>query len=123
MREAEAKRLEAVAAENTAQRAAQQAENTAQRAHELAVIQLQLQNPVAQPVVQGAQVVVTEKPRIPVYNNIDDLPTYFVQFERVCALLQLNDDDKAIRLACSLTGRAAEIYASLSQNTVTNYQA
>lgn len=62
-----------------------------------------------------------EKPRLPSYKDGEDMPAYLVRFERVCDLLELSRDSLAVRLGSLLSGKAAEIYSSLTPNVTGDY--
>jgi hypothetical protein len=74
------------------------------------------------PIAHGASSVVrVEKPKLPVFREGEDIPSYFIRFERIADLLELERESLAIRLGSSLTGKAADIYASLSSDTTADY--
>ena len=61
------------------------------------------------------------RPKLPAYQDGEDIATYLTRFERVAELLQLNKDTYAVRLGCLLTGKAAELYVSLSPEITSDY--
>ena len=83
--------------------------------HELALAQLE----------QAPGVVTTpvhvEKPKLPRWTEGEDLPSYFIRFERIASLLNLDRASLAIRLGSSLSGKAADIYSSLSPEITADY--
>ena len=62
-----------------------------------------------------------ERPKLPSLKDGDDVTSYFVRFERVCQLLQLEENSFVVRLASLLEGRAAEIYSSLPPEITADY--
>ena len=62
------------------------------------------------------------RPRLPVYQDGEDIATYLTRFERVAELLQLDVGTYDVRLGCLLTGKAAELYVSLSPEITCDYQ-
>ena len=61
------------------------------------------------------------KPTLPVLKDGEDIATYLIRFERVASLLNLKRDTYAVRLGSLLTGKAVEIYTSLSPSITSNY--
>ena len=57
------------------------------------------------------------------YQDGEDIATYLTRFERVAELLQLDLGMYAVRLGCLLTGKAAELYVSLSPEITSDYDA
>ena len=62
------------------------------------------------------------KPTLPVYRDGEDLNGYLVRFERVAELLNVPNEQWAIRLAGLLTGKAVEIYTSLTKEESADYE-
>ncbi|MPC38080.1 hypothetical protein E2C01_031581 [Portunus trituberculatus] len=60
---------------------------------------------------------------LPVYQEGEDIATYLTCFERVAGLLHLESSTYAVRLGCLLTGKAANLYVSLSPETTNDYDA
>ncbi|KAK3887702.1 hypothetical protein Pcinc_008187 [Petrolisthes cinctipes] len=60
-------------------------------------------------------------PKLPAYQESEDLNTYLVRFERVAELLQLKPTSYAVRLGSLLTGKAADLYTSLSSDITNDY--
>ncbi|XP_050701836.1 uncharacterized protein LOC126988072 isoform X2 [Eriocheir sinensis] len=63
------------------------------------------------------------RPKLPAYQDGEDIATYLTRFERVAELLQLDQDTYAVRLGCLLTGKAAELYVTLSPEITSDYDA
>ena len=61
------------------------------------------------------------RPTLPEYKDGEDISTYIIRFERVAALLNIPQAQYAVRLGSKLTGKAAEIYTSLSPEITSNY--
>ncbi|MPC71478.1 hypothetical protein E2C01_065756 [Portunus trituberculatus] len=62
-------------------------------------------------------------PTLPVYQEGEDIATYLARLEIVAELLQLEPSMYAVRLGCLLTGKAANLYVSLSPETTKDYEA
>ena len=88
-------------------------------AHELALAQLNA-GPNAPPNPPPNNI---EGPKFPLYREGEDISNFIVRFERIAALLNISQDSYAARLASSLTGKAVDIYASLTADMTENYQA
>ena len=86
-------------------------------AHELELARLQV-NPSHSilPVSEGVV-----KPSLPVFKDNDDIASYLIRFERVASLLDLAKETYAVRLGSLLTGKAVDIYTSLSPEITANY--
>ncbi|KAA0186772.1 hypothetical protein HAZT_HAZT006895 [Hyalella azteca] len=82
-----------------------------------------LQNGESSPHLQAAAAERPERPKLPVYKDGDDITSFFVRFERIASLLQVEEDTYAVRLGSLLTGRAVDMYASLSPVTTGDYAA
>lgn len=61
------------------------------------------------------------RPKLPAYQDREDITNYLTHSERVAELLQLNQSTHAVRLGCLLIGKAAELYVSLSPEITSNY--
>ena len=61
------------------------------------------------------------KPCLPQYQEGEDIASYLVRFERVAELLNVDEESYAIRLGSLLTGKAADIYISLSSEITKSY--
>ncbi|MPC32486.1 hypothetical protein E2C01_025797 [Portunus trituberculatus] len=64
---------------------------------------------------------VAVRPTLPVYQEGEDIATYLIRFARVAGLLQIEPSTYAVRLGCLLTGKAADLYVSLSPETTEDY--
>ena len=62
------------------------------------------------------------KPTLPVFKDGEDIASYLIRFERVAELLNLDKETYAVRLGSLLTGRAVEIYTSLSPAITKDYE-
>ncbi|XP_037774421.1 uncharacterized protein LOC119570973 [Penaeus monodon] len=57
-----------------------------------------------------------------VYQEGEDFASYLIRFERVASLLDISEDSYAVRLGSLLTGKAVEIYTSLSPEITADYK-
>ena len=62
------------------------------------------------------------RPYLPPYKDEEDIATFLTRFERVAKMLILSRDTFAVRLACLLTGKAAELYKSFPSSTTKDYK-
>ena len=87
------------------------------RDHELKMGQLRAQNPsVTNATIDGASL-----PKLPMLHDGDDINAFFVRFERIAELLNLDHNSYAVRLGTLLTGKAVNIYATLPIETIKDY--
>lgn len=61
-------------------------------------------------------------PKLPIFKDGDDITSFLVRFERIAQLLSLNNYMYAVRLGSLLSGKAVDIYASLSSEITCNYE-
>ena len=61
-------------------------------------------------------------PKLPQFTDGEDISAYLVRFERIAQLLNINEDRFALLLGTLLTGKALNIYASLSSDITDDYQ-
>ena len=61
------------------------------------------------------------RPKLPLLQDGEEITSYFNRFERVAELLSVDPDSYAARLGSLLTGKAAQIYTSLSADITSNY--
>ena len=90
-------------------------EREAIRQHELRLAQLQNERPVAQVIDK------VTKPKLPTFKDGDDINSFIVRFERVAELLEISHDSYPVHLGSLLSGKALDIYASLSTEITKNY--
>ena len=90
-------------------------ERTNARDHELRLIQLRAQNPSV-PNIDGASL-----PKLPLLYDGDDINSFFIRFERIAELLNIDPNTYAVRLGTLLTGKAVNIYAALPIDTIKDY--
>ncbi|XP_037804439.1 uncharacterized protein LOC119598726 [Penaeus monodon] len=62
------------------------------------------------------------RPNLPVYQEGEDFACYLIRSERVASLLDISEDSYAVRLGSLLTGKAVEIYTSLSPEITADYK-
>ena len=87
-----------------------------QRQHELEMCRLRATLPAPDIPAQSF-----DKPKFPVFKEGDDISSFLVLFERLCDMLQIPQESKALRLSCQLTGKALDVYASLAPEVTENY--
>ena len=61
------------------------------------------------------------RPKLPLFKDGDDITSFLIRFERIAELLNVDKDSYAVRLGSLLTGRAVEIYTSLSPDITKDY--
>ena len=61
------------------------------------------------------------RPKLPEYKDPEDISTYIIRFERVAELLSIPRAQWAVRMGTQLTGKAADIYTSLSSEITADY--
>ncbi|XP_076055021.1 uncharacterized protein LOC143033448 isoform X2 [Oratosquilla oratoria] len=62
------------------------------------------------------------RPQLPLLQEGEDIASYLNRFERIAELLKLSSDSYAVRLGTLLTGKAADMYISLSPEITKNYE-
>ena len=62
-----------------------------------------------------------QRPTMPLYQDGEDIANYLVRFERVAELLGIDTDSYAVRLGSLLTGKAVNVYTSLSPDITKDY--
>ena len=87
-------------------------------AHELELAKVNATNSGVVPVA-AADVV---RPTLPVFKEGEDMASYLIRFERISSLLNLKPDTLAVRLGSLLTGKAVDIYTSLSPTVTADYK-
>ena len=50
-------------------------------------------------------------PKLPAYQESEDIAAYLTRFERIARLLKIEDDTLAVRLGSLLTGKTASLYS------------
>ena len=86
--------------------------------HELSLAQVSAGNVTGQASLSVDRI---NKPRLPVYRDGEDITSFLVRFERIAELLNLNRSTWAIHLGTLLSGRAVEIYASLTDTVTADF--
>ena len=94
------------------------AERDRVRAHELEMARLRASNPNPLPTEVFAS---ADKPKLPMYKPGDDIGSFIVRFERIASMLTVPQDSYAVRLGTVLSGKAMEVYASLSEEVTADY--
>ena len=69
----------------------------------------------------GIQTVLANNTKLPMLKDGDDISAFFVRFERICQLLKVPTSAYPVTLGALLSGRAVEIYASLSADVTADY--
>ncbi|XP_045134079.1 uncharacterized protein LOC123517739 [Portunus trituberculatus] len=104
---------------------AEREERAAERDFQLAKLQaekeIQLARSTGQGKVSTSSCENVRGPKLPTYQEGDDISNFLVRFERVAELLQIDKDSYAARLGCLLTGKATELYTSLSADITEDY--
>lgn len=95
-------------------------EKEKERAHEIRMLQLRTETRENQPAPN--YVLPTYLPKLPPYCDGDDITAYLIRFERIAELLQISENDYAAHLGSLLSGRALQIYSSLTSETTDNYE-
>ncbi|XP_063601110.1 uncharacterized protein LOC134777201 [Penaeus indicus] len=97
-----------------------EAENQKVRlAHELEMTKIQANNNASiTPVFSGD----TVRPSLPVFHDSEDISLYLIRFERVADLLNIKKESYAVRLGSLLTGKAVDVYTSLSPEITKDYE-
>ena len=91
----------------------------ANRTHELELARIHAARPQSLNLTSTEYSV--EKPKLPIYEETEDLSSYFTRFERICRLLGVPNESLAVRLGTLLRGKAAELYSSLPSDITDNY--
>ena len=90
-------------------------ERAREREHELKIAELEAKRPIVNPLDR------VEKPKLPTFRDGDDINSFIVRFERVAELLQIGRESYPIHLGSLLSGKALDIYASLSTEIIKDY--
>lgn len=105
------------AAERNAQSEALKAqERGKERAHEVRLLELRATTNSDVDYLDS-----TLRPKLPMFNDNDDITAYLIRFERIASLLKLNKPTYAVRLGSLLGGRALKKYAALSPAVTGDY--
>ena len=88
------------------------------RAHELEMARLGAAN-VSAPSTENISA--ADKPKLPMYKPGDDIGSFIVRFERIASMLSISQDSYALRLGTVLSGKAMDVYASLSDDITKDY--
>ena len=62
------------------------------------------------------------RPKLPVFKDGEDITSFFTRFERIATLLRINPEHYAVRVGTLLSGRAVDIYSTLTPDITGNYQ-
>lgn len=92
-------------------------ENDRAMLHELALVQAN----VTATVDTNPEDSASNRPRLPVLRNGDDVTSFFIRFERVAAMLNIQRTSFAVRIGSLLSGKAVDIFASLSPEITASY--
>ena len=90
-------------------------EKQREREHEIRLLELRARAPSADPTDNCL------KPKLPVFQDKDDITSYLIRFERIAGLLRIDRNSYAVRLGTLLTGRALRIFAALSPEITDDY--
>jgi len=63
------------------------------------------------------------KPKLPTFNDGDDLTAFLTKFERMAEMMQVRKEEFAAMLGSCLQGYAVQVYASLSPEVTSDYDA
>ena len=85
--------------------------------HDLAMAKLKSTQNAIDPVSATGIV----RPTLPVFKDDEDISNYLIRFERVADLLNIDKSTYAVRLGSLLTGKAVEVYTSLSPQITADY--
>lgn len=96
------------------ERAKDRAERAEMRAHEINVLQLRQDIPAPQFSPMSV-------PKLPPYRDDEDISAYLIRFERIAQLLQIDQNSYAVYLGSLLSGKALQIYSSLSEDITSDY--
>ena len=118
-REAEEKRLNAEREANekrlNAEREAEIAEQDRDRAHELEMARLQFDRSIEVPLLPRSSI---QSPKLPSYRDGEDITNFLLQFDRIAKLMGIPEDQLAIHLGASLSGKALRIYTFIDESSV-----
>ena len=62
-----------------------------------------------------------DRPKLPQLRDGDDITSFFIRFERIAQLLNLDANSYAVRVGGLLSGKALSVYASLSDDITREY--
>ncbi|XP_047478945.1 uncharacterized protein LOC125032028 [Penaeus chinensis] len=97
-----------------------EAENQKVRlAHELEMTKIRANNNASITLVFSDD---TVRPSLPVFHDSEDISLYLIRFERVADLLNIKKESYAVRLGSLLTGKAVDVYTSLSPEITKDYE-
>lgn len=102
-------------AEKAAEREAE--ERKAEREHELAVVKMKSQQQNNVPLRPADDV----KPRIPPFNDNDDIDSYLARFEKLAQFYGWETNDFAFHLGSLLRGKALKLYFGLPTEISEDY--
>ena len=70
---------------------------------------------------QSASAITTINSSMPIFRDGEDISSYIIRFERICALSSLSKTMWAQHLGCLLSGRALKIYSSIPASAADDY--
>ena len=92
-----------------------------EKEREFELAKLQLTKDVTKTTPQPSQDSSVRGPKLPAYVEGEDIAAYLTRFERIAQLLKVDNATYAVRLGSLLTGKAAELYATLDINTISDF--
>jgi len=96
-------------------------ERERKRSHELQMAQLRQPRGSQSAEVEQIYLNPVEKPKLPTFKTDDDMANYLVRFERVAQLLGIDKSTYAVRIGSLLSGKAVDVYASLTPEITADY--
>ncbi|XP_076030282.1 uncharacterized protein LOC143018628 [Oratosquilla oratoria] len=72
--------------------------------------------------IEAEKAKIEAEKKLPLLQEGEDIASYLNRFERIAELLKLSPDSYAVRLGSLLTGKAADMYISLSPEVTKNYE-
>ena len=118
-RETETLRLREDREAETARVQAEIAERDRARAHQLEMARLQSDRSVEVPPSPRPSI---QSPKLPSFRDGEDITNFLLQFDRIAKLMGIPEDQLAIHLGASLSGKALRIYTSLDESSVSHYE-
>ena len=91
------------------------------RQHELQLAAAQATGSTAPSSESHLQKLLAKNTKLPTFKDGDDISSYFCRFERICQMLSIPQTAYAVTLGTLLSGRAVDVYASLSVEVTKDY--
>ena len=88
------------------------------RAHELKMAELRSQTPAGDNNNRSNAIA---RPKLPQFSGDSDISCFFTHFEKIASILGIADVDLAAYLGSNISGKAAEIFVSLSTEEMDSY--